>query len=515
MRAERGNVRLGYRVPLRGMATTREEDVRGVAAPRGPAAPRRPRQGQAALVVLYVGTAGAVVLHVFAGFRYPVPWPDEAHFLQPALQLVRHLTLAAPQLNAPDGIFWMPDGYAVAMGAAFAVLPDTVAVARLLSLLSTLAFAGCLWVLAARLGAVRLPTACALATWLVAPRVVLMANIARMEALVLVLVGGALLAAATRRWPAALAISSLTVLVHPAGAVLLVAFAVAAVLFRVEGRPSGRVEVTLLVLVGAAWVAEALWLLAHLDLVRDHLAFQLARKGSRSQGPNATELLVGLGAIAGLVASLATRERLGRSRAAVLGAVFALVGAFAAIRVTGNEMWYGVLGYETAALLAVIASCAAAPRLLARRAVPPAFPAVLAVVPVLASAAITLGGSAYEMSLHDGPPAAFFATIEHELRAFDERQTGPVLVAFDRSSGLSPFLLDQRWRHLRFVDPTPVTPLSEQPDYVLYSLGPPEPGRQRIAARLPESAPVLRIALPGSTVEVLLYPGDRVEVPVT
>ncbi|MGH8934482.1 MAG: hypothetical protein ACRDZO_28595 [Egibacteraceae bacterium] len=464
-------------------------------------------------VVLGTGVVAAVALHVMAGLRYPVPWPDEAHFLAPARSFATHLTLVTPEINAPAGIFWMPDGYAVTLGAAYGVLPDTVEAARLVSLALTVGFAGVMYLVGVWLGGPRVAVACAVAVWLVAPRVVLMANIARMEPLVLALVGGALLAVTARRWLTALAVVSLTVLVHPGGLVLTAALAAAAALSRADLRPKGRAELALVGLVTLAWTAQAVWLLTHVDLVQDHLAFQLARKGMRSQLPNGTEVVVGLAAAAGICGSLAAYRRLDRQRAAVLCSLFALVGALAAIRVTGNEMWYGAIGYETPALLLLLAALSFGPRIHVSR---PAS-ALIALTPVILVAGLTLTGSAYDMAISPGSPGdrGFLGEVEERLRDFDARQGGPVLVALDRSSGMSPFLLAHTWEHLSFVDPTPVTPLWARPDYVLFSLGPPEPGRRRIEARLPQGPPTLRVAQPGSTAEVLLFPGDRVTLPVS
>ena len=465
------------------------------------------------VAVLAAGVVAAVVLHVLADLRYPVPWPDEAHFLAPARNLAAHLTLTAPELNAPSGIFWMPDGYAVLVAVAYALLPDTIEVARLLSLALTLTFAACMYAVGVRLGGARLAVASAIATWLVAPRVVLMANIARMEPLVLALVGAALLLAVSRRWLGALAVASLTVLVHPSGAVVTLALAGVAVLLRTDLRPRGAPEVALVAAAALAWAAEAAWLLANLDLVREHLAFQMARKGARDLGPNSWEVAAAVVAAAGVAGCAAGRRRLGAHRAAVLAALFALVGAFTAVRVAGNEMWYGAVGYETSALLVVLAVAALAPRLR----LPAAGAAALATVPVALVIGVTLTGSAYHMAIATGSSAdpLFMVRVEQELRDFDARQHQPVMIAFDRSSGLSPFLLDRPWQHLRFVDPTPVTPLRERPDYVLYSLGPPEPGRRRIADRLPQGAPALRVTDPTSTAEVLLFSGELVALPVT
>src|SRR3712207_311298 len=126
---------------MRVAADPSHTDLAGVATPRA----RLP------VALLAAGSVTAVVLHLLADLRYPVPWPDEAHFLAPARNLAAHLTLTAPELNAPSGIFWMPDGYAVLVAVAYALLPDTVEVARLLSLALTLTFAACMYAVGVRL----------------------------------------------------------------------------------------------------------------------------------------------------------------------------------------------------------------------------------------------------------------------------------------------------------------------------------------------------------------------------
>jgi hypothetical protein len=471
------------------------------------------------LMVLAVGMATAVALHCAAGFHYPVPWDDEAHFLVPAQNLARHLQLGAPQLNAPAGIFWMPDGYAVVLAVIFAFLPDTETTARLVSLALALMFAGCLYTVSVRLGDARLGMACALAVWLVAPLVVLMANIARMEALVLALVGAALLCVAAGRWAAALAVVSLTPLVHPMGFALIAAFVLVAVLMRADLHPSGWPEAALIALTGLAWVAEAAWLAAHLDLVQAHLDYQLARKSSRGLTLSRYEVAAGLVAAVGLAGAVAARRQLGEQRAVVLATTCAVAGAFVVIQVVGKEMWYRVLSRETVLLLAALAVAVVwRPGPARVRPLTVALATALALVPIAAMARMTVNGSAFGMAMSAGTASrdhAFLAVVQRELRAFDARQPQPVVVALDWSSGLTPFLLQERWRNLRFVDPTPVTPLTRPPDYVLFSVSPAEPDwRRHIEDRIPDATPVLHVAFPDSRAALLLYPGDGVRLPL-
>ncbi len=478
---------------------------------------------QLPLVVLTIGSVLAVLLHLAAGFHYPVLWDDEAHFIVPAQNLAQHLALTAPQLNAPAGIFWMPDGYAVALSLIFAILPDTTTTARLASLIFTLTFAGCLYAVVARLDGARLLSACLLAVWLVAPLVVLMANIARMEALVLGLVGTALLSVATGHWPAALAIASLAPLVHPMGFILIAAFVLTAIVTRARWRPSGRVETSLVTLAVLAWAAEAAWLASHLDLVRQHLHYQIARKLSYGLAPTGYEIAAGVLATIGLLGAAVGRARLGERRAGVIALTCALTGAFVAIRVTGNEMWYRVLGRETVLLFGGLTVALVSPlrRVISRWRLPAAAwvgAVLMAIVPVTAVAQVTVNGSAYGMALAAGTAErdrAFLAKVERELRAFDARQPHPKVVALDWSSGLASYLGQQRWSNLRFVDPTPVTPLYEPPDYVLFSVSPAEPDwRRNIEERTPNARPVLQLTSPDSHAKLIIYPGDLARLPI-
>jgi hypothetical protein len=470
----------------------------------------------------------AVVLHQAAGWHYPVPWDDEAHFLAPAQSLVQHLSLTAPQINAPEGIFWMPDGYAAVIAVFYAVLPDTVATARLLSLGFTLAFAGCLYALTARASATghgaRLAAACAAALWLASPLVVLMGNIARMEALVLALTGAALLLIAAGRWAGALAVVALTPLVHPMGLALFVMLACAAVLVRADLRPSGRTQIIIVVLVGLAWIAEIAWLATHFVLLRAHLGYQLALKSSRGPAVGRYQLVAALAAVAGLIGAATGRSGLGRQRAEALAAVCAVAGGLIAVEIAGNMMWYRVLGHPTVLLLAAVAAALAWPRrsVVASRprlaAVMGAAVAVAAVASVGAAVWRTMTSSAFGMAISAGTTSgddAFLTAVERELHRFDARQPHPMIVALDWSSGLMPFLLEQRWDNLRFVDPTPVTPLTHQPDYVLFSVHPGEPDwRRHIDNRLPHAAPVLHLDFPDSQGELLVYPGALTRLPL-
>src|ERR1700744_4672357 len=81
------------------------------------------------------------VFAVFAGclvfvlaFRnrttFPFPWNDEARFYLPALWWAVHFSLAPANLHAPQGIFWVPDGFTIFIGLALLCFGKTIQVAR-------------------------------------------------------------------------------------------------------------------------------------------------------------------------------------------------------------------------------------------------------------------------------------------------------------------------------------------------------------------------------------------------
>ncbi|MDQ3932691.1 MAG: hypothetical protein M3252_07640, partial [Actinomycetota bacterium] len=310
-------------------------------------------------VVLALAAVAAVALHVVAFDRFPTPWVDEAHFLVPALRLARHGTLAVPELNAPEGLFWVPDGYYTVLAAAFALLPDTLAVARATSLLFTLGTLTAFTVIARRLGVPPLAGAVTAAAWVLAPHVVIAGNNARMEALVIFIAAAAVALLACGQGAAAVATAALAPVVHPAGLVVVAVLVGAAAAGRVSLRPHGVFAWLVVGLVTAVVALEAIHLATHWGLVVDDLAFQLARK--RNNNPVLFDLERApflLPAAGGLVPLWFRRIRLG-GRAPVLAALVGLALGFGAVQGGGQEMWYGVYAEPTALALLTIAALGA------------------------------------------------------------------------------------------------------------------------------------------------------------
>lgn len=463
-----------------------------------------------ALGVLAAGVLAAVVLHRLAAWGYPTPWPDESHFLAPAQSLLHAGTLAVPQLNAPDGIFWMTDGYAVFLAGLFALLPDGLATARAASLLAAVLFALAVYAVGVRLGGPRTPLAVAVALWLVAPRVVLMSDIARMEALLLAVAGGALLAAARGRWPLALAVAAAAPLVHPTGVLLLVALGLPLLVWRLPLRPT-RAEAVLLVAAATALVAEAWRFLANWDLARDHLAYQVQRKANRpvAQLDPPGWVVLALSGVGGAWSLL--RRRLDDPRAPVRVALFGVAGALAVVHLVGQEMWYEVLGVETAALLAGLGLWCGRGPLTGRW-----LPSAAAVGAVAATVALTvpLGYQHWGLRLDPGTGAewaAFWDDARAQLHDLDASLDEPALVIVDYLSGFGPLLAGEEFTHLRFVQPTQVTGAPNVTGaYTLYTPTAPDAYRWGIEQRLPPTPPVLSVDSAEGTFALRVYAGGPV-----
>lgn len=293
-------------------------------------------------VLLAIAASAAVALHVFAFDRFPTPWVDEAHFLVPALRLARHGSLAVPELNAPEGLFWVPDGYYAVLAGVFALLPDTLAVARATSLLFTLGTFTAFAVIARRLDVPPFAGAVVAAAWVLAPHVVIAGNNARMEALVVFIASAAVALLACGRGVAAVATAALAPVVHPAGLVVVAVVVGAAVVGRVSLRPRGAASWLAVGLAAAAIALEASHLATHWGLVVDDVAFQFARK--RNNNPVLFDLERApflLPAVGGLVLLWSARVRLGAS-APVLATLVGLALGFGVVQGAGQEMWYGV-----------------------------------------------------------------------------------------------------------------------------------------------------------------------------
>lgn len=459
---------------------------------------RRPSiAGVHAVALLAVGGAGALWLHLRAGLRFPPPWPDEAHFMVPALNLAEHLTVRAPQLGAPDGILWVPDGWYVALAPVLAVFGPSVEAMRWLSFALVVVSGGLLVAAGRSLGAGPRLSAAAVAVWLLTPHVTLMANLGRMESLVLLLASAALLLGVRGRWGAALGVALLAPLVHPAGSAVVAAVAATALVHRRPLRPRSTGERILAAVVLVAWAAEAAWWATRWHLVTGHLGFQLRLKDVQAASGSGDERLV-----FALVAAMALAGAVAVSRARLLGdggeraaltLPLALAAALAAIRAVGAMQWYSALALDTALVLLVLGATAIVARrptalpTLARFARSPARSVLAAAVVVAAMAGSlwsTSTATVFGLRMDDSRPGEwrrFAAAAVIALHDLDGDLDESATLLVDPVSGLLPALLDERFEHLDVRQPTPVTDVDHGGGAVLVAV---TPGAPAVTVRL-------------------------------
>ena len=409
-----------------------------------------------------VAVIAAVWLHLEAGFTYPRPWPDESHFLTAALQLAREASFAVPQLNAPQGVFWLPHGYSV-MLAPVAWAADPLDAARWVSLGCVLVFAGCLVTLAVRRGLPPVLACVVAAAWLLSPRVVVAGAIGRMEAPVLALAGLTLVLADRRRWAGAAAAGAVATLLHPMGVVLFAVLAAMALADRPLHGRSGRAEQVAVLLAGVAVIAQIVYFAANASLAAEHLGFQFERKAGRSL--SLVSLPAGLLVLSLAAAVVSRRRPLGLGMAV-------LAAALCAVTLAGQELWYLVLGRETAAVLLLLALF---PVGLSRRLVAAVSAAALVLSGVAVAATLRTSFVGMRASTADRAEwSQFRAAALEELRRFDARPGPDQTVLVDPISGFGHDVTTREWQRLEFVQPTPVTPLApSQVDFVLVSPGVP------------------------------------------
>jgi hypothetical protein len=420
----------------------------------------------------------ALWLHRRSGYAFPRPWPDESHFITPALSLAFQGRLAVPELNAPDGLFWMPHGYYVAQAPLLWLGADPLWGARLLSAAGMVGFATSLAAVAARAGVHRLLALLGAAVWLAQPLVVISSNIARMEGPVLGVGGAALWLVAAGRWPLAMSVALLAPLLHPVGLVVPVAVGLSGLL-RAERRPWTATERWILAAVGVVWAVQVAYFVAHWTVAAEHLRFQITRKADR-----AIEVATAQGwwlsgiAVAGVVATV--RWRRAEAPLVAAWAALALSGAMLLLEIVGREMWYEVLGRDTTRALVAVAAAVAVAR------IPPINRAGVAGVAAasLVLVGVMVGGLQatrttewFGMGQMAGTRAewrSFTAAALHRLVILDADGGPSATVVVDPLSGFGQEVFARRWERLTFVQPTPVTPTDTRAaDYVLATPGAP------------------------------------------
>ncbi len=302
------------------------------------------------LVVLVVG-AVSLYAHLTLGYVCPLPWPDESHFVWPAISLAEHGTFISPELNPDRAIYWMPPGYMTALAGVFMIFSASLDTARWFSFACVLASFLFLLLIFRRLNLSYLSYA--IAGWFyLNANFVACGNIARMEALLLAVVLFSFYLLYSQRTLVGIALLALTPLIHPNGFYFLLAGIAHVVLeYRLgDERPKfSKGAIVVFAGVVICWVLYGVQCASDWAAVKSDLAFQFSRKGERSIF---TTLLSWDNLALGVTLILALLLGLYRNRNRLL-----LLGPAAAAwisYVVGFEMWYKVLWSLSALIVSVL-----------------------------------------------------------------------------------------------------------------------------------------------------------------
>jgi hypothetical protein len=252
---------------------------------------------------------------------FPFPWNDEARFYLPALWWAEHFSLSPANLHAPQGIFWVPDGFTIFIGLALRLFGETIQVAR-----GVCEFAVALGVTLFAFGFRKLGgswQAGVLATLLLmTPPVVFAANMVRMEAPLFLLIAVVLLLHLHGHFLAAASLLFGSLLFHPALGIAAVGYAVIVVF--VSGKAGSKrsiapFEWVTFVVVAILVLAELFRIVHHWDLFEAHMAYQAGRKLHSSirtsvMKPQGLILLISCAAVAVVLWRLRTCPKAGLLR---------------------------------------------------------------------------------------------------------------------------------------------------------------------------------------------------------
>ncbi len=234
-----------------------------------------------------VFAAWYAVLHVSSARYFPLPWPDESSFLWPAISLAETGSLLTPELMERHHPMWMPPGHMLVNALVFRLFGFSFELARALCAVEILGlFAGLVWF--NRRSRAPLASTLLCGVFLLSTHFVAAGNIARMEALLLCLLGGALPLLGSGRILAGLALLAMTPLVHPNGIYFMLAgitFALAssqhrARLFQQNLRSHGR-EWLVVILCLAFWLSYAAYAISQWSDFVVQMSAQLERKMMR------------------------------------------------------------------------------------------------------------------------------------------------------------------------------------------------------------------------------------------
>jgi hypothetical protein len=294
-------------------------------------------------LVALAALAALLLAHVTLN-AFPIPWSDEVFFLIPAASLSSgHILSAAGQLN-PQGIYWLPSGFYFVYSLTSSLLPlPILEAARLTSLLCTLLSAVFLGLIIRKCLGGTWSVVSIVSLWLLSPPTIMMANIARPEALISAVSFLGIFLAVSDRPVGAIACAIICVFIHP-----LLAFpvlvAAALIALRTQRWNVHRFDLILATAAIGMVIFELVVFIEHFDRYILDLGFQLHRKSSRRI--HLFAVLFGMLSTISILISIVIRSRLNERLSRKIEFVsFALIplgtgSTFAFVFFFGREMWY-------------------------------------------------------------------------------------------------------------------------------------------------------------------------------
>ena len=303
----------------------------------------------------YVAFAIAAACCVFLLARanaltFPYPWNDEARFFLPAWWLSVHGSLSPAVLNAPQGIFWVPDGFYIWLAVLFSIFGRTVEVARVACEIAV-ALGVALFAIAFRRMTGSLWIAAAVTTVLLTPPTIFAANMIRMEAPLFLIFAIAILFHIAGSELACASLLLLSLFFHPAFIIALIFYLLAvwvtrdARAQRVRGSASRILAWLLFAMAVIAGGLELFRFVQHFPLVRQHIALQATRKAGHSTAAlllRPQGILLGIEFIVAIWIAAARRSGSLRVQRAVLAPVAAAALGVQIYAIFGGEVMYDV-----------------------------------------------------------------------------------------------------------------------------------------------------------------------------
>jgi len=219
-------------------------------------------------------------LHWKANLTTPPPWPDESVFLYPSLAFADSATFYAPELCSRP-LFWMPPAYYVFLGTIFSVLPFSLSLARLTSLILIIA----IYLLLTSISYILFNhnhNVILIALYFLDIRMIECANIARMEALLLFIVVLAFRLYLSGILIAPTILVFLSPLIHPNGFFFVIAFLCILIVNPVKKLKLSILSLFAVIIFIIIWLLYILSVSNNFDMFTHDFAIQLQRKADRN-----------------------------------------------------------------------------------------------------------------------------------------------------------------------------------------------------------------------------------------